>query len=110
MRKGGRRGSGALVLPEMPDRTVMMLSFAAGIIFFMYIVMVIVTVTFATVQTGLAAAVRTTEGEIAQLETTYYAAIAQQNAATPASIGLVAPESVTYAIAKPTSGLSYAGQ
>ncbi|MDB5195361.1 MAG: hypothetical protein JWO84_545 [Parcubacteria group bacterium] len=97
-------------MPEMPDRTIGFLSIAAGLIFSTYIVLVIVTIFFATVQTSLAAEVRTTEGSIATLETTYYASLARENASTPASAGLVAPSVVEYAIAKPAQGISFAGK
>ncbi len=94
----------------MPDRTITVLSFTAAAIFALYIVLVIVTITFATVQTSLASSVRSTEGSIAQLETTYYASITKDNASSPASAGLVAPVDVEYAVAKPAQGLSFVGR
>lgn len=99
----------ALALPDMPDRTVAFLSFSAAAIFALYLVLVIATIALATVQTSLAQQVRETEGRIAQLETTYYADIARQNASSPASVGLVAPADVEYATQKPARGLSFAG-
>jgi hypothetical protein len=104
------QGARALALPVMPDRTIAFLSIAAAAIFTLYIVLVIVTITFATVQTSLASRVRDTEGAIAQLETTYYASISKQNASSPASVGLVAPAVVQYAVAKPAQGISFAGK
>lgn len=95
-------------IPVMPDRTVTFLMLAAGALFVIYLVMVVVTVSFAAVQTTLAADVRTTEGSIATLEATYYDAIANQNAASPTELGLVAPAQVLYATQKPASGLSFA--
>jgi hypothetical protein len=94
----------------MPDRTITVLSLAAGLIFITYIVLVIVTITFATIQTSLAASVRDTEGALSALETTYYASLAREDASTPASAGLVAPTVVEYAIAKPAPGISFAGK
>jgi hypothetical protein len=93
----------------LPDQTVTLLSFGAAIIFVVYIALVIFTITLATMQTSLAAQVRQTEGAISQLETTYYAAIAKQNENSPASIGLVRPSVVQYAVAKPAAGISFAG-
>ncbi|MDB5189597.1 MAG: hypothetical protein JWL82_554 [Parcubacteria group bacterium] len=93
----------------MPDRTITMLSFLAAGIFFVYLVLVIITVSYATMQTSLAAEARTTEGAIAQLETTYYSAISKGSASTPSSAGLVAPVVVEYAVAK-APGLSFAGR
>lgn len=104
-----RARSRALALPDMPDRTVAFLSLSAALIFALYLVLVIVTVTFAAMQTTLAVQVRDTEGNISDLETTYYADIAKQNEMTPSSIGLVAPADVEYAVEKPARGLSFAG-
>lgn len=94
----------------MPDRTITFLTLAAGMIFALYIVLVITTIVFATAQTSLAVEVRDTEGTISSLETTYYAQVAKDDASSPASVGLVKPADVQYAIAKPASGLSFAGK
>lgn len=99
-----------MALPEMPDRTITFLSFAAGTIFVTYIVLVIVTITFATVQTALALSVRETEGSISKLESTYYAEVARGNATSPAASGLTAPVVVEYAVAKKAQGLSFVGK
>ncbi len=104
------RGTRTLAIPEMPDRTVTFLSIAAGIIFATYIVLVVVTVVFATMQTSLASSVRSTQGSISELETTYYASIAKENTNTPASAGLVAPAVVEYALSKPAQGISFVGK
>ena len=93
----------------MPDQTITVLSWAAGVLFFAYLVLVIVTVSLAAMQTSLAADVRSTEGGISELESTYYAALARENASTPASVGLVAPAQVEYATAKPAQALTFAG-
>jgi hypothetical protein len=92
----------------MPDRTVSFLIFTACGIFAIYLVMVVVTVSYAAMQTTLAADVRATEGEIATLEATYYDSIAYQNAGSPAEAGLVRPVAVLYATEQPTTGLSFA--
>jgi hypothetical protein len=103
------RLSRALAIPAMPDQTVRFLTLSAGLIFAFYIMLVITTVAFATMQTSLAVQVRETEGHIAALESTYYAAIAVQNATTPGSAGMVAPAAVTYAVEKPANSISLAG-
>ena len=97
-------------MPDMPDRTISVLSLAAGVIFSLYIVLVIVTVMFATMQTSLAASFRATQGAISELESSYYASLAKETANTPASIGLVTPAVVQYAISKPAQGISFAGK
>ena len=99
-----RRGK-ALALPTMPDRSITMLLYLFGFLTVTYVTLVIVTVCYATWQTSLAAMVRDTEGSITAIETTYYATIARQHAASPESIGLVAPAHVEYATA-PVAGLS----
>jgi len=99
-----------LSLPVMPDRTITFLTIAAGALFALYVMLVITTIAFATTQTSLAVQVRETEGKISALETTYYASVARDNASTPASLGLVHPTEVEYAVAKPASGLSFVGK
>ncbi len=92
----------------LPDRTVYFLLLMSGALFTVYVGLVIFTITLATVQTSLAAEVRETEGTIASLETNYYAAVAVENEAQPASVGLVAPTSVVYATEKLGEGISFA--
>ena len=102
-----RRATGSLVL-AMPDRTVHFLLLSAGAIFTLYVGIVIFTITLATMQTSLAAQVRETEGTIASLETTYYAAVARDSQSSPEHAGLVAPTSVAYATEKTGEGISFA--
>lgn len=99
-----------MAIPHMPDRTITVLALTAGALFTVYLVLVIVTVSLATVQTALAADVRVTEGAIASQEATYFDAIAKQNTGTPASAGLVAPVAVEYASAKTAPGISFVGR
>jgi hypothetical protein len=93
----------------MPDQTGFFLMVGAGVIFSLYIALVIITITLATWQTSLAAEVRETEGSITTLETTYYEALARQNAESPAAVGLVHPTVVEYAVARESAGISFAG-
>lgn len=103
-----RSSARAFAIPAMPDRTVTFLIFTACGIFALYLVMVVITVSYAAVQTSLAADVRATEGTIATLEATYYDAIAHQNGTSPSELGLVAPAQVLYATEKPAAGLTFA--
>ncbi len=105
-----RASSKALVLPSMPDQTISLLTLAAGLIFSAYIVLVIVTVTFATMQTSLASSVRSMQGSISELELTYYSSLSKETTNTPASVGLVPPVVVEYALSKPAQGISFAGK
>ena len=95
-------------MPDMPDQTVLLLTWTAGALFALYLVFVIITVVFATMQTSLAVRVQEAQSQISGLESTYYADLARENATTPASIGLVQPEEVKYAVARPTR-VSFAG-
>ncbi len=94
----------------MPDKTVRMLSYVAVGLVVSYIGLVIATVYFATWQTSLAASVRATEGSIATLETSYYAAMARVTSTDPHALGLVAPNAVHYATEEAPASLTYAGR
>lgn len=90
----------------MPDRTVSFLSVAAGACLCAYIALVVVTVTFAAVQTQLALDVRDTESAIGTLETKYYAQVSALAATDPHSMQLSKPKSVTYATRAEAPSLS----
>lgn len=105
-----RMRAGALALPTMPDYTVTALSIAAAALAAVYVLFIILTVVFATWQTDLAARVRDAEGNVTELESSYYAMLAKENATSPASLGLVAPSEVHYATDEGASGLSYVGR
>lgn len=72
----------------------------------MYIGLVIVTVTFAAIQTDLALAVRDTETEIGMIETQYYVQVGALAAVDPASLDLRKPSVVTYATLAQAPSLS----
>lgn len=91
----------------MPDRTISFLSFVAGGCLCAYIALVVVTVTFAAVETKLALDVRDTESRIGMLETKYYAQVSELAATDPATMHLSAPGSVTYATRAPLPSLSF---
>ncbi len=90
----------------MPDRTVSLLSVIAGGCVCAYVALVIVTVTFAAVQTQLALDVRDTESAIGQLETKYYSQVSTLAATDPRAMQLSAPASVTYAVRAEAPSLS----
>lgn len=91
---------------SMPDRTISVLSILASLTVCAYVALVIVTVTFATMQTELALSVRTTESEISQLETRYYNQVGMISATDPHSMNLGKPARVTYAPLAETPSLS----
>lgn len=90
----------------MPDRTISFLSFVAGGCLCAYIALVVVTVTFATVQTQLALDVRNTESSIGMLETKYYAQVSELAATDPSVMNLSEPDSVIYATRADAPNLS----
>ncbi len=82
----------------MPDRTISVLAASCGALIALYIGLVVTTVSYAAWQTDLAAAMRNTDANIASLESQYYAQVARLDSVDPASIGLVTPSSVKYAV------------
>jgi hypothetical protein len=90
----------------MPDRTISFLSLVAGGCVTVYIALVIVTVTFAAVQTDLALSVRDTETEISMIETRYYQQVGELAAVDPATLNLGKPSVVTYATLAQAPSLS----
>lgn len=90
----------------MPDRTVSFLSVVAGGCVCAYIALVVVTVTFAAMQTQLALDVRDTESAIGQLETKYYSQVRALAATDPHTMQLSVPSSVTYAVRAEAPSLS----
>ena len=105
-RKTHRRTTLALI---MPDKTLMVLSYMSIALFLTYVVFIVVTVYFATMQTGLAANVRQTEVGITALEKQYYDGVSQVSSADPHGAGYVTPTEIHYAQARISSGLTFAG-
>lgn len=81
----------------MPDRTISFLSYVAGALLCSYIALVVVTVTYAAIQTDLALTMRDTESAISMVETEYYAQVSQLSATDPSTMQLGKPRMVTYA-------------
>lgn len=93
-----------------PDRFIPILSFAVGASLAVYVVLVVTTILFAAWQTQEVSLIRTTEGTISQLESSYYAQVAQVDAIQPASLGFVAPHQVQYVQAQMSDpGLTFNG-
>ena len=91
---------------SMPDRTLSVLSILAGACVCAYVVLIVITVTFATMQTELALSVRTTESSISQLETRYYNQVGVISDTDPHTMNLGKPARVTYAPLAETPSLS----
>lgn len=92
----------------MPDQTAQALSYVAGILFVFYLGFVITTITLATLQTTLSAEVRETEGLIAELERTYYDALAREHMTHPSDVGLTTPTVVEYAVERSSPSVTFA--
>lgn len=90
----------------MPDRTISVLSIAAGALVAVYVVLVVTTVTFAAWQTELALTARDAESTIGNLETRYYGAVGALSATDPGSMNLGKPLAVSYATEAPAPTLS----
>lgn len=90
----------------MPDRTISVLSIAAGVCACAYVALVIVTVTFAAVQTELALSVRDTESAIGALEAHYYDQVGELAATDPHTMNLAKPVQVSYAVLAAAPSLS----
>lgn len=90
----------------MPDRTISILSILCGGLVAVYLVLVVITVSFAAYRTDLASAVRDTEDAIGSLEREYYAAIDRIGETDPGTLGLVKPHAVTYAKSAEAPALS----
>ncbi len=90
----------------MPDRTISILSIAAGALVAVYVVLVITTVTFAAWQTDLALTARDAESTIGDLETKYYEQVGVLAATDPRSMNLGKPAAVTYATEAQAPALS----
>ncbi len=90
----------------MPDRTISFLSYTALGLVFVYLFLMVATVTLATWRTDLAGSVRDTEYAISMLESEYYAAIENIGNIDPSAIGLVKPVAVTYVAMTLPPGLS----
>lgn len=82
----------------MPSRTIPFLSYTAAALIAVYLVLVVVTVTLAAVQTNLAVEVNEAEQDIVRLESRYYAMVAEIDRVDPGSRGLMKPEGTTYAV------------
>lgn len=90
----------------MPDKTISFLSVVLGGCILTYISLVIVTITFAAVQTDLELAVRDTETEIGMLETRYYDQVGALAATDPRTMDLHKPATVSYATLAAAPSLS----
>lgn len=90
----------------MPDRTISFLSIIAGACACAYVGLVVVTVTFAAVQTELALSVRDTESKIGVLEMHYYSQVGELAATDPHSMNLAKPALVSYAVLAEAPSLS----
>ena len=108
MSKRTRHASSRTAL-VMPDKTLVILSYVASLLLVSYIVLVLVTVYFATQQTALSASMRETEGSITALEKSYYDGVALLSTSDPRGAGYVTPSEVRYAEARVSTGLTFAG-
>lgn len=84
----------------MPKLAIPVLGYSIAALVATYLVLIVATVSMAAWQTNLAMEVHETESDIARLESRYYDMVAQIDRRDPASMGLVAPKTVSYAPTK----------
>ncbi len=89
-------------------RLIPLLSVIAGALIAAYVVLMVMAILFAALQTQLAQNTQDKQMEIGKLEGTYYASIAQLDATDPRSLGYVKPGNVRYVTQAPLQGLSFA--
>lgn len=90
------------------SRSVFILSAACGLLLATYVVLMVSTIVFASLQTQLARSIQDTQMEITKLESKYYDAIGSLDSVDPHALGFVTPQTVRYVSATPVSGLSFA--
>ncbi len=81
----------------MPDRALTILGASVAVLISTYVALVVVTITFATMQTELALTVRNAESAIGVLESSYYQKVGVLSATEPSSMNLHKPVAVRYA-------------
>jgi hypothetical protein len=79
----------------MPNPT-LILSYTCGGFLFLYVLLVGMTMYFASAETHFTRETRDTESVVGTLEEAYYDAIAVVHAQDPLSIGFVSPQHVVY--------------
>ena len=92
----------------MPNRLIPILSLACGSTFVVYVVLVIATIFFASLETQLSASGRETESRISSLETEYFEAIAKLHTTNVVSAGYNNPVRVEYVAASGKSTVTFA--
>lgn len=92
-----------------PANTISLLSYVAITLFIAYVLCVVLTVYYATLQTELVATIRENESGITDLERTYYDGVSVVSSTNPLGQGYVRPTDVHYAEQKSASGLTFAG-
>ena len=90
------------------SRISLYLGIAASALLATYVVLMVSTIMFASLQTQLAQNIQTTQMEITKLESKYYDAISTMDTVDPHALGYVTPRTVSYVAATPTSGLTFA--
>jgi hypothetical protein len=95
----------------MTERIIPALSFSCGALATSYIALMVMTIFFATWQTEAMNSVRVSEGQIGNMETSYYAAMDHASELSPATLGFVTPQRIAFvpSAVDTSTGLSFAG-
>jgi hypothetical protein len=95
----------------MSDRIIPVLSISCGALTTIYMSLMVMTICFASYQTAGTSSLRTTEGQIGNLEANYYTALTKISTMNPTTLGFVEPSQVEYVAASQNNsvGLTFAG-
>ena len=91
-----------------PASTVSLLSYVAISLFLVYVVCVVLTVYYATLQTEMVATIQNGESGITDLERSYYDGVSAVSSSNPLVQGYVRPSDVHYEQARKAPGLTFA--
>jgi hypothetical protein len=80
----------------LPQHALKYLSIACGAVFGLYVIFMIMAVSFASLEVERARDARTKEASVVALETDYYAAIDRLAGSNPTALGYVTPSDVEY--------------
>jgi len=98
----------AVAARALPRRLNVYLALIAGALIAAYVVVMVITILLAALETQLSQNIETKQMAIQKLESSYFASINQLDAADPAALGYVTPKHVAYVEAADAPGLSFA--
>jgi hypothetical protein len=92
----------------LPRRLNVYLGLVAGALVAAYVVIMVITILLAALETQLSQNIQTKQMAIQKLESSYFASINELDSTDPAALGYVTPKHVAYVAATEAQGLSFA--